>query len=185
MPERVRMKPVMPHQGRRKGRDRQAAVSLAVYHAGDGAEKHLSRLRSAGRFRLAYFSPRRSMTAHALTAFDGVLWELSPEHQPERRHVAAIACRVPVVSYSAGGGRGVIDLSRRLGFTTHLKAPLSPTVVQGQLARAKGMDLFARIRATQRTLRGRLAGREALVDLVRAVNSTLDPKKIADALLDR
>ena len=125
------------------------------------------------------------MTAHSLTAFDGVLWELSPEHQPERRHVAAIARRVPVVSYSAGGGRGVIDLSRRLGFTTHLKAPLSPTVVQGQLARVKGMDLFARIRATQRTLRGRLAGREALVDLVRAVNSTLDPKKIADALLDR
>jgi diguanylate cyclase (GGDEF)-like protein len=125
------------------------------------------------------------MTAHSLTAFDGVLWELSPEHQPDRRHVAAIARRLPVVSYSAAGGRSVVDLSRRLGFTTHLKAPLSPTDVRGQLGRAKGMDLFARIRSTQRGLRTKLAGREALVEIVRAVNSTLDPKKIADALLDR
>ncbi|HEY7448064.1 MAG TPA: GAF domain-containing protein, partial [Vicinamibacterales bacterium] len=160
-------------------------MSLAVYHAGDGTDKHLSRLRRAGRFRLAYFSPRRTMTAHSLTAFDGVLWELSPEHQPDRRHVAAIARRLPVVSYSAAGGRSVVDLSRRLGFTTHLKAPLSPTDVRGQLGRAKGMDLFARIRSTQRGLRTKLAGREALVEIVRAVNSTLDPKKIADALLDR
>lgn len=184
MPERARMKPVT-HAGRRKGRDRQAAVSLAVYHAGDGAEKHLSRLHRAGRFRLAFFPPRRTMSAHSLTAFDGVLWELSPEHQPDRRHVAAIARRVPVVSYSAGGGRGLIDLSRRLGFTTHLKAPLSPTDVQGQLMRAKGTDFFARIRGTQRTLRVKLAGRASLLDIVRAVNATLDPKKIADALLDR
>jgi diguanylate cyclase (GGDEF)-like protein len=125
------------------------------------------------------------MTAHSLTAFDGVLWELSPEHQPDRRHVAAIARRVPVVSYSAAGGRSVVDLSRRLGFTTHLKAPLSPTDVCGQLGRAKGLDLFARIRSTQRGLRTKLAGRDALVEIVRAVNSTLDPKKIADALLDR
>jgi diguanylate cyclase (GGDEF)-like protein len=125
------------------------------------------------------------MTAHSLTAFDGVLWELSPEHQPDRRHVAAIARRLPVVSYSAARGRSVVDLSRRLGFTTHLKAPLSPTDVHGQLVRAKGMDLFARIRSTQRGLRTKLAGREALVDIVRAVNSTLDPRKIADALLDR
>lgn len=185
MPERVRMRPVTPHAGRRKGRDRQAAVSLAVYHAGDGAEKHLSRLRRAGRFRLAYFSPRRTMTAHSLTAFDGVLWELSPEHQPDRRHVAAIARRVPVVSFSAAGGRDVVDLSRRLGFTTHLKAPLSPTDVQGQLTRPKGADFFGRIRTTQRALRVRLANRATLIDLVRVVNATLDPKKIADALLDR
>ncbi len=34
-------------------------------------------------------------------------------------------------------------------------------------------------------MRARLAGRERLIDIVRAVNSTLDPKKIADALLDR
>jgi diguanylate cyclase (GGDEF)-like protein len=125
------------------------------------------------------------MTAQSLTAFDGVLWELSPDHQPDRRHVTAVARRVPVVSYSATGGRGVIDLSRRLGFATHLKAPLSPADVQGHLIRDKGVDLFARIRATQPGLRARLAGREALLDIVRAVNSTLEPKKIADALLDR
>jgi diguanylate cyclase (GGDEF)-like protein len=125
------------------------------------------------------------MTAHSLTAFDGVLWELSPEHQPDRRHVAAIARRLPVVSYSAAGGRGVVDLSRRLGFTTHLKAPLSPTDVRGQLVRARATDFFARIRATQRGLRARLAGRELVIDILRAVNATLDPRKIADVLLDR
>jgi diguanylate cyclase (GGDEF)-like protein len=125
------------------------------------------------------------MNAPSLTAFDGVLWELSPEHPPDRRRVTAIARRLPIVSYSAAGGRGVVDLSRRLGFMTHLKAPVSPEDVHGQLARARAVDLFARIRATQRTLRASLTGRAALVDIVRAVNSTLDPRKIADALLDR
>lgn len=191
------MKRTIPHHGSRKGRDQRAGVTLAVYRAGKDGEKHLARLRRAGRFTLACFSPRRTLTALSPTACDGVLWELSPGHQPDRRHVAAMARRLPVVSYSAAGDRDVIDLSRRLGFTTHLKAPLSPADLEGHLAPAtRGAltvrarrdgreDLLTRIRRAQRALQARLVSRETLLDLVRAANSTREPKKIAEALLDR
>jgi len=183
--ERVRMKPATPHRGLRRGKDQSGAVTLAVFRAGAGPGSHLARLRRAGRFRLVCFSPRRTLTTLSSTAYDAVLWELSPGHEPDRRHVAALARRLPIVSYSTVSGREVVDLSRRLGFTTHLKAPLSPVDVEGQLPRAQSLDLFTRIRATQRALRVRLTGRATLLDVVRAVNSTLEPKKIAESLLDR
>jgi diguanylate cyclase (GGDEF)-like protein len=160
-------------------------VTLAVYRAGHDGEKHLARLRRAGWFTLACFSPRRTLTTLSPTAYDGVLWELSPGHQPDRRHVAAMARRLPTVSYSAASGRDVIDLSRRLGFTTHLRAPLSPADLDGHLAPTKRVDLFAWIRRHQRELRTRLERRETLLDMVRAANSTLEPRKIAESLLDR
>jgi hypothetical protein len=133
-------------------------VKLAVYRAGEGAEKHLARLRRTGRFTLACFSARRTLTTLSQTAYDGVLWELAPGHQPDRRHIAAMARRMPILSYSAARGRDVIELSRRLGFTTHLRAPLSPADLDGHLARANRgegvrVDLFTRIRQTQRALR--------------------------------
>ena len=184
MPERARIKPVT-HHGRRKGSDRQVAVSLAVYHAGDGADKHLSRLRRAGRFRLAYFSPRRTMTAHSLTAFDGVLWELSPEHQPDRRHVAEIARRLPVVSYSAAGGRGVVEslASARL-YDAFESAALADRCSWAARPRQRHGPLRADSRDAAGLAR-QAGGSRASIDIVRAVNATLDAKKIADALLDR
>jgi diguanylate cyclase (GGDEF)-like protein len=53
------------------------------------------------------------------------------------------------------------------------------------LAPAPGLDLAARLRAQQRTLRSRVERREALVDLVRAINTTLEPPKIAELIVDR
>src|SRR3990172_8528902 len=47
------------------------------------------------------------------------------------------------------------------------------------------MDLAARLRQVQRTLRSRLERRDTLVDLVRAVNTTLEPQKIAELLVER
>lgn len=185
MPGRVRMKPTGPHHGRRKGSGQRATATLAVYRAGAKGEKHLARLRRTGRFTLVCFSPRRTLSTRAPTAYDGILWELSPRHQPDRRHVTAMARRLPIVSYSAARGRDVIDLSRRLGFTTHLKAPLSPAALDGHFGRRKRVDLFTRVRRNQSTLRTRLGSREALLDIVRAVNSTLEPRKIAESLLDR
>lgn len=48
-----------------------------------------------------------------------------------------------------------------------------------------GRDLAARLRGLQRVLRGRVERREALVDIVRAVNTTLEPPKIAELIVDR
>jgi len=48
-----------------------------------------------------------------------------------------------------------------------------------------GLDLAAKLRMFQRALRSRVERRDALVDIVRAVNTTLEPAKIADLIVDR
>lgn len=48
-----------------------------------------------------------------------------------------------------------------------------------------GLDLSARLRVFQRALRSRVERREALIDLLRAVNATLEPDKIAETLVER
>jgi diguanylate cyclase (GGDEF)-like protein len=50
---------------------------------------------------------------------------------------------------------------------------------------APGLDLAARLRAFQRALRSRVERRETLLDIVRAVNTTLEPARIADLIVDR
>jgi diguanylate cyclase (GGDEF)-like protein len=54
-----------------------------------------------------------------------------------------------------------------------------------QSAAASRLDLSARLRALQRALGLRVERRDALLDMVRAVNATLDPAKIADLIVDR
>src|SRR5881396_1938024 len=48
-----------------------------------------------------------------------------------------------------------------------------------------GLDLAMRLRVFQRALRSRVERRDALVDIVRAVSTTLEPPKIAELLVDR
>ena len=50
---------------------------------------------------------------------------------------------------------------------------------------APGIDLAARLRVVQRKLRSRIERREALLDIVRAVNTTLEPAEIAELVLER
>ena len=50
---------------------------------------------------------------------------------------------------------------------------------------AEGPDLAARLRGLQRTLRPRVERREALLDMVRTVNATCEPPRIAEALVER
>jgi diguanylate cyclase (GGDEF)-like protein len=52
-------------------------------------------------------------------------------------------------------------------------------------AAAAGLDLATRIRVFQRALRDRVERRDALLDMVRAVNATLEPGKIAELVVDR
>src|SRR6185295_7940908 len=44
-------------------------------------------------------------------------------------------------------------------------------------------DLAARVRKGAEALQERLEGRDALVEMIRSVNATLEPRKVADALL--
>jgi diguanylate cyclase (GGDEF)-like protein len=48
-----------------------------------------------------------------------------------------------------------------------------------------GLDLATKLRVFQRALRSRVERRDALLDIVRAVNTTLEPKKIGDLILER
>jgi diguanylate cyclase (GGDEF)-like protein len=48
-----------------------------------------------------------------------------------------------------------------------------------------GLDLGTKLRVFQRALRSRVERRAALVDIVRAVNATLEPPKIAEELVTR
>src|SRR3954468_3621819 len=48
-----------------------------------------------------------------------------------------------------------------------------------------GLDLATRLRVFQRALRSRVERRDALLDIVRAVNATLEPPKIAESIVDR
>ena len=48
-----------------------------------------------------------------------------------------------------------------------------------------GLDLAMRLRVFQRALRSRVERRDALIDIVRAVNITLEPVKIAEEIVER
>ena len=48
-----------------------------------------------------------------------------------------------------------------------------------------GLDLSTRLRLFQRALRSRVERRDALIDIVRGVNATLEPAKIAEVIVDR
>lgn len=48
-----------------------------------------------------------------------------------------------------------------------------------------GLDLAAKLRIFQRALRSRVERRDALLDIVRAVNTTLEPAKIAELVVER
>jgi diguanylate cyclase (GGDEF)-like protein len=48
-----------------------------------------------------------------------------------------------------------------------------------------GLDLAMKLRIFQRALRSRIERRDALLDIIRAVNATLEPAKIAETIVER
>src|SRR3954452_5860255 len=84
---------------------------------------------------------------------------------------ASRAPRVPVALYQAVGPVGktgsMLRRTGEIGLTT------------------PGLDLSTRLRVFQRALRDRVERRDALIDIVRGVNATLEPQKIAEVIVDR
>ena len=78
---------------------------------------------------------------------------------------------MPVALYQAVGPAGKSGSKLRRASEISLTTP--------------GLDLATRLRVFQRALRGRVERRDALLDIVRGVNATLEPSKIADVIVDR
>ena len=76
---------------------------------------------------------------------------------------------MPVVAYQA------------LGSVRKSRSPVRRTVA----ATSARTDLAARLRARHRSLHGRIERRETLFEIVRAVNQTLDPPRIAESIVDQ
>jgi diguanylate cyclase (GGDEF)-like protein len=85
---------------------------------------------------------------------------------------ATRATKIPVALYQSVGTVG--KSGSRLRRTSEVSSRTTP-----------GLDLATRLRVFQRALRSRLERRDALLDIVRAVNATLEPPKIADLIVDR
>jgi diguanylate cyclase (GGDEF)-like protein len=84
---------------------------------------------------------------------------------------ASRATRIPVALYHAVGPAGKSGTRLRRASEISLSTP--------------GLDLATKLRVFQRALRGRMERRDALLDIVRAVNTSLEPPKVAETLVDR
>jgi diguanylate cyclase (GGDEF)-like protein len=84
---------------------------------------------------------------------------------------ASRATRIPVALYHAVGPAGKSGTRLRRASEISLSTP--------------GLDLATKLRVFQRALRGRIERRDALLDIVRAVNTSLEPPKIAETLVER
>jgi len=84
---------------------------------------------------------------------------------------ASRATRAPVTLYHAAGPAGKSGSKLRRAGEISLSTP--------------GLDLATRLRVFQRALRSRIERRDALIDIIRAVNTTLEPPKIAELIVDR
>jgi diguanylate cyclase (GGDEF)-like protein len=78
---------------------------------------------------------------------------------------------MPVALYQAVGPAGKSGTRLRRASEISLTTP--------------GLDLATKLRVFQRALRGRVERRDALLDIVRAVNTTLEPPKVAETLVER
>ena len=84
---------------------------------------------------------------------------------------ASRATKIPVALYQAVGPAGASGSKLRRASEISLTTP--------------GLDLATRLRVFQRALRSRVERRDALLDVVRAVNATLEPPKIAELIVER
>src|SRR5438445_7280873 len=84
---------------------------------------------------------------------------------------ASRAPRIPVALYRSVGPAGKSGSKLRRASEISLTTP--------------GLDLATKLRVFQRALRSRVERRDALIDVVRAVNATLDPARIAEVVVDR
>jgi len=167
-------------------------TTIVVRHAGGGAEALTAALRPLGRWRIRVIpddAPGASGSAAAIEsrpAADGVLWEIGPGRPPDARRVTKLAERVPVISFTLDPAAPpqLAALSRSLGFSAHLVAPLTRAGVAAALGLPPALDLAGRLARLRRRFTA-TDTTERFMQVVAAVNSRRDPAGVAAVLLSR
>ena len=96
---------------------------------------------------------------------------MSPASRASTRRTAPERARARVALYRAVGPAGPAGSKLRRAGEISLTTP--------------GLDLATRLRVFQRALRSRVERRDALIEIVRAVNATLEPDRIAGVIVER
>lgn len=156
---------------------------MTVYHVSSDVDAHVAQLKRLSRFRVTCVDQRKISSRGPMRASDLVLWELASGRRPGRRRIESLARGVPFVSYSIEGTKSLAHMSRALGFAAHLKAPLSSVEIERQLLLGESLDLSTRLRRFQTILRRHLAKPDVMAEVYRSVNVSVEPKKVADALV--
>jgi len=96
---------------------------------------------------------------------------ISKDGNTERMSPVSRATGLPVAVYRAVGSAA--------------KSRSKPRRASDASLTSSAIDLATKLRVFQRTLRSRVERRDAFLDIVRAVNTSLEPSKIAESLIDR
>ncbi len=168
----------------RRATTNRTGVTIAVYHASEDVERHLTSLRRTKRFTLACFPQHSGPLDVPATGFDGVLWELRRRSRPDLRRLGPLARRLPVVWYSAESAQELRALSRRAGFCGHLTAPIDPAAVTRHLAAGGRGSLPGRMRAFVRALSSASRRAEVLEAVLRATTTTRVPERMAASVAE-
>ena len=161
-------------------------LRLIVFHASSDVHPHIATLKRRRTFKVTCYPQRTVPIRRSSSGVDAVLWELSPGRRPNWRRLKAIARGMPIVSYSSSSSDpAVARRSAELGFACHLTAPIDPVAIAHQVALAAPVDLAARVRQSQSTLRRFVSRVEVVREMHRAVNASCDPLPVADALAAR
>jgi diguanylate cyclase (GGDEF)-like protein len=178
MPERKERPPVTG-----RGRARNGALTLSVFHYSPDVERHIAPLRRASRVRVECL--KQGALARASVSATGALWELSLQHDVDRRRLVRRLGAMPAASYSATDERQLADLSRALGFRQHLTAPLRLAEVERALGLPGEVDLADRLDAAISRIGGLARRADVVLDLVRSLNASTDPVTVGSALVAR
>ena len=158
------------------------ALTLAVFHRSRDVSRHLAPLKRAGHLRVTCVPQTAVVQVPSNTT--GVLWELGPDDDVDRRRLSRVFSSAPAASFGVGA-RQVADLSRAVGFRHRLSVPLRFAEVERALGLPGAHDLADRIDAGAETLAKHAAHADVIVDLMRMLNLSTDPAMVASALSTR
>ncbi|HUF23562.1 MAG TPA: GGDEF domain-containing protein [Vicinamibacterales bacterium] len=165
--------------------DRQpGGTAVIVRHAGTPEAELRAALRPLARWRLRLIPDDASTETRA--AADGVLWQIGSGKPPDAHRVMRLAERLPVVSFTLDPSAPpeLADLSRSLGFSAHLVAPLDRADVAGALGLPPAPDLAVRLARAKRRFAA-TGATERFMQVIAVVNARRDPGGVAAVLLSR
>jgi diguanylate cyclase (GGDEF)-like protein len=170
---------------RRRTPPRPGLTLTVFHHPSSDVQSHVAPLRRLKGYRLVCRAQQQVAVGTGAIRVGAVLWELAPGRRPNWRRLKSLAQGMPIVSYSADPDAAVATRSRKIGFVTHLSAPLSPVEVEHQIAVAAPADLATRWQRSRSSLSRYLNRVEPLSEMTRYVAAPLEPGPVAEALVRR